>query len=560
MWVQDENNTDADGNDLLSPTSSDGETDLSSDDGGDIECKILEKQRNVAYQKLSELEEVSNQLLKEINVLEIQFQTERCCRENAESLAVKVSNENKVLKRRSMMPLISELPENLFDLSLDAEDHLICGDVVDLGHEDNNEENLLLESQAKITALQASVDGLLAEKLQLEQQVEYLTTEQNHLREQLALEIAEKEALLRKINKQNKTINKIKRVSQMVTEEFTEMSQKLELEQDLRQQAEVVAHQMLVEKTECHGQNMVEMDGKDSGIQLQLQEALEQISHINTTLSDIHCYYQSQGKERMDAMEESRILSELRNKLEMSEREKKTLETQLFEANKCVAQLQTEVKQIQETQSFGAITKELSAPPPPPLPPPPPPPPPLSTPAIDFQDFLRSRRKDGVSKTEQNNSTPLLNMKAKAVDEMMERIKKGIVLRPVMKIQEEDTCWKDQKSQNRKSAILELKGMLDNMKRRDSSKRGISRRVEDSELLLVLQRRRRVMAGNSEQSSTLQGHSLCRTAIVHHQKFTSELWGTLGAEQMPIQERLASQQQVMVPGHLSSAMPQCFGG
>lgn len=49
------------------------------------------------------------------------------------------------------MPLISELPENLFDLSLDADDHLICGDVVDLGHEDNNEENLLLESQAKIT-------------------------------------------------------------------------------------------------------------------------------------------------------------------------------------------------------------------------------------------------------------------------------------------------------------------------------------------------------------------------------------------------------------------------
>lgn len=32
----------------------------------------------------------------------------------------------------------------------------------------------------------------------------------------------------------------------MVTEEFTEMSQKLELEQDLRQQAEVVAHQVCV--------------------------------------------------------------------------------------------------------------------------------------------------------------------------------------------------------------------------------------------------------------------------------------------------------------------------
>lgn len=33
-------------------------------------------------------------------------------------------------------------------------------------------------------------------------------------------------------------------VSQLVTEEFAEMSQKLELEQGLRQHAEVVAHQV----------------------------------------------------------------------------------------------------------------------------------------------------------------------------------------------------------------------------------------------------------------------------------------------------------------------------
>lgn len=32
-------------------------------------------------------------------------------------------------------------------------------------------------------------------------------------------------------------------------------------------------------------------------------------------------------------------------------------------------------------------------------------------------------------------STPLVDMKAKAVDEMMERIKKGIVLRPMKRIQ-----------------------------------------------------------------------------------------------------------------------------
>lgn len=43
----------------------------------------------------------------------------------------------------------------------------------------------------------------------------------------------------------------------------------------------------------------------------------------------------------MDPVEESTFLSELRNQLEISEREKKALQAQLFEANRCVAQLKT---------------------------------------------------------------------------------------------------------------------------------------------------------------------------------------------------------------------------
>lgn len=81
--------------------------------------------------------------------------------------------------------------------------------------------------------LQASIDGLLTEKLQLEQRVQQLTDEQEQLRQQvhhregvynvhvcqcassdflsqLAVEVEEKEALLRRINKQSKTMNKMK--------------------------------------------------------------------------------------------------------------------------------------------------------------------------------------------------------------------------------------------------------------------------------------------------------------------------------------------------------------
>ncbi|XP_041840905.1 shootin-1 [Melanotaenia boesemani] len=509
MWLQDEDNA---------ATDSDEESYLSSDDGGDIQCEILEKQRDEANQRLTELEEASNQLLKEINVLEIQFQIERSCRESAEALALKVNKENKVLKRRSQMllPLIPELPDNLAAVNLDAEiDSINEGDVVDAG-KDDSENALLLESQAKITALQASVDGLLAEKLQLEQQVEELTREQVQLREQLALEVEEKEAILRKMSKQSKAMNKIKRVSQLVTEEFTEISQKLELEQGLRQHAEIFAHQMLVEQKADKRQSMMKMENLDTSIQLQLQQALEQISHISTVLSDIQLHYQNQIKDSKEATEDSSDLSELqslREQLEKSEEERKTLEAQLSEANTSVTQLQEEVRQLQEKlnredKMNDLVDESTPAPAPAPPPPPPPPPPPVPIPAINLQDFLKSRRKDGISSADQNKSAPLSDMKTRAVDEMMERIKKGIILRPIKRIQEDDSSWKDQKSENRKSAILELKGMLDNIKRqhhrRVPSRRGFGRNVGEVELLSVLQKRRRAMGENNDQISSTQ--------------------------------------------------------
>ncbi|XP_014842240.1 PREDICTED: shootin-1-like isoform X1 [Poecilia mexicana] len=541
MWVQDEENTVAD---------SDEDSCLSSEDWEDIQCEILEKQRDEANQRLMELEEASNQLLKEMNMLEIQFQVERSCRESAEALALKVSKENTALKRKSQMllPLISNLPEHLVTVTLDPETDLavdvdavgcdvVDGDVFDGSlanfRESNSEENLLLESQAKITAMQASLDGLLAEKLQLEHQVEELTREQVQLREQLVAEAEEKEAILRKMSKQTKTMTKIKRVSQLVTEEFTEMSQKLELEQGLRQHAEVFAHQMLAEQKVAERPSATEACASEADVRLGLQQALTQICGINTALCNIQRYYQDQIKPGTGAEEELQDLreqlrksederktlegrvsqadapvTELREQLRKSEEERKTLEGQLSQAEASVAELREEVKQLQErmnTEEKNEDLEEVTAPLPPPPPPPPPPPLPSATPVINLQDFLRSR-KHRVDRGDNNKPAPLNDIKAKAVDEMMERIRKGIVLRPIKNIQEEDSSWKDQRSENRKSAVLELKGMLDNIKRqhlrRVPSRRGIGRNVGEAELQLVLQRRRRAMGENPDRQSS----------------------------------------------------------
>ncbi|XP_036813780.1 shootin-1 isoform X1 [Oncorhynchus mykiss] len=501
---------------------SSGESSCSSEDEGDIQCEILEKQRDEASQKLSEMEEVSSQLLKEMDVLEMQFQIERSCRESAEALAVKVTKENKVLKRRSqaLLPLLPKLPEYMATMTFDLE----SDQGVDPNPDGDSSEEAVLQGQAQIRELQASVEQLLGEKMQLCEQVDSLKREQSQLEEQLALEIGEKEAILKKLSKQNKNMNKMKRVSQLVTEEFTEISQKLDLEQGLRQHAEVFAHQVLVKQKETQRQSMVLQQSSETS--LQLQHALEQVAHISSTLQEIQRYYRNQVEPTECALEESSVLSELqcvRGQLESSEEERRTMDTQLREAQNTVTQLQGEVKQLEDrlkdAEKDLVSEKDNSTPALPP-PPPPPLPPPSSSTAVDPLVVLRNKRKESANNIDKNKPDPTLDMKTRAVDAMMERIKKGIVLRPTQRPQvgsEDDCAWRDQRIEKRKSAVLELKGMLDTIKhqghRRAWSRNRFSRNVGEAELQMVLQRRRRAMADGQDTLSSAPSTVITPTKI-----------------------------------------------
>ncbi|XP_042183079.1 shootin-1 isoform X2 [Oncorhynchus tshawytscha] len=472
------------------------------------------------------MEEVSSQLLKEMDVLEMQFQIERSCRESAEALAVKVTKENKVLKRRSqaLLPLLPKLPEYMATMTFDLE----SDQGVDPNPDGDSGEEAVLQGQAQIRELQASVEQLLGEKMQLCEQVDSLKREQSQLEEQFALEIGEKEAILKKLSKQNKNMNKMKRVSQLVTEEFTEISQKLELEQGLRQHAEVFAHQVLVKQKETQRQSMVLQQSSQTS--LQLQHALEQVAHISSTLQEIQRYYRNQVEPTECALEESSVLSELqcvRGQLESSEEERRTMDTQLREAQNTVTQLQGEVKQLEDrlkdAEKDLVSEKDNSTPAlPPPLPPPPPPPlpPPSSSTAVDPLVVLRNKRKESANNIDKNKPDPALDMKTRAVDAMMERIKKGIVLRPTQRPQvgsEDDCAWRDQRIEKRKSAVLELKGMLDTIKhqghRRAWSRNRFSRNVGEAELQMVLQRRRRAMADGQDTLSSAPSTAINPTKI-----------------------------------------------
>lgn len=496
---------------------SDSEEDSASEDERDIQCEILEKERNEANEKLSVMEKASSQLLKELDMLEVQFEIERSCRETAEAFALKVTKDYKVLKRKSqaILPLIQEMPENLSVLNLDLK-------VVTDSEEDpvgESAEDPLLISQNQIRELQSSMDRLLGEKIQLCEQVEQLKKENEDLKEKLVLEVGEKEAILRKLSKQSRTVNKMKRVSQLVTEEFADMSQKLEMEQGLRQHAEVFAHEILVKQKETQIQTVTLIQNAET--EKQLQEALNQITDIGKVLEEIRLCFQTQVKQSQAATEELSTLSDLaavKTKLAISEKERSKLEAQLKESQQSLTALQVEIIQLQDKlrklEELPSLISDQSkeenenpacpaSPQPlPPLPPPPPPPPPPLPPSSTVTDPLKAlRNKKKIGDTTEP-AKKIDDMKSRAVDEMMERIKKGIVLKPILKPPqagvEDENAWKEQRSENRKSAVLELQGMLDSMKRsgprRGESKKRFSRNVGEAELQMVLQRRRRAIA------------------------------------------------------------------
>lgn len=82
---------------------------------------------------------------------------------------------------------------------------------------------------------------------------------------------------------------------------------------------------------------------------------------------------------------------------------------------------------------------------------------------------------------------------ADAVREMMERIKRGVILRPARNDRKQDQAAVTGK---RKSVISELHGiLLDTVRKpaRKASRRRMSRKAKDSELDSVLQRRRQMV-------------------------------------------------------------------
>uniref|UniRef100_A0A672UIF9 Shootin-1-like n=2 Tax=Strigops habroptila TaxID=2489341 RepID=A0A672UIF9_STRHB len=267
--------------------------------------------------------------------------------------------------------------------------------------------------------------------------------------------------------------------------------QQLELEQDLRLHAEAFAHEMLVQKKEASRQSTILLQG--AGPSAQLLAALQDVARLTRALEEAkqeqHQRVQ-ELEEQLGKRPEPEELDEARAALAVAEEEKLRLRTRLQEAEQRLRELQEEVGLLQEKLAqdppLQSRPPEVAAPPPPPPLPPP-------APAVPVDPLLAIRQRKGLV-NRQCCKPEAEDAKARAVQEMMERIKNGVVLRPT---KERDPLGQGASvaGSKRRSAALELQSILGAMRRasRRAGARQSSLKGRDRQLEAILQRRRRAL-------------------------------------------------------------------
>ncbi|CAI5784967.1 Shootin-1 [Podarcis lilfordi] len=464
---------------------SDSDSDSEKDE--DTEEAAACQERDEAKKKLAEFEYASQALLAELSTLEAEYEIEKSCREQAEAYAAQVSRENKKLKRISaaLLPMLTHLP----------------GDLIDPGNEEEIPAEQVLDPVGQyleqIKDLQAKVSLLLDEKKELAVQVTELQGRVQQLQEQVEEEQFEKKSLQALVAERQRALKRVKRVSRLLTEEYGKVSQQLDLEEELRQQAETFAHQMLVKQKEANRQSMILM--QNIGPETQLLQAMEEVAKMTRELEEAQQEHQAKVKDleaqllgRPQAEELHRLLAALA----AAEEEKVHLGERLHQAEERNAALEERVKSLEE-EAKATGTPSPKTCPEAPLPPPPPPPPPLPPAChvpVDPLMALRQRKGKQQAKRAANSCTD--DVKSKAVEEMMARIKSGVVLRPARK--DAGDFSKAAAVSKRRSTTMELQGLLAqsgtrSLGRRSSRRQGSQRKLTDNQLESILQRRRRMV-------------------------------------------------------------------
>ncbi|XP_062349210.1 shootin-1-like [Cinclus cinclus] len=299
------------------------------------------------------------------------------------------------------------------------------------------------------------------------------------LRTQLQLEREEQQRLRAALGASQRALRSFKRVSQIVTQDYCQALEQLELEQDLRCHAEAFAHQMLVQQREAKRQSSILL--RSAGPDSQILEAFQELGKLSRELEETRREGQQREKELEEQLEKEREeLDRARAALEEAREEKRELKERLEGLEKEVGSLR---EQLASPQSRPEV------PPPPPLPPP-------AATAVPT-DPLAALRQRKAPKSRERSDPGTEDIRARAVQEMLERIRSGIVLRPA---RERPHLRQDSMASKRRSAVLELQGILGATLRPSRRRSGKS---QDPQLGSILERRRRALDDQKKKSGNI---------------------------------------------------------
>ncbi|XP_063781373.1 shootin-1-like isoform X2 [Pseudophryne corroboree] len=423
---------------------------------------------------LQGIAEISQQLLEELTMLEAKCDAEEARREQDEVCAAQVSENRQQWSRPRIM---SELHEVLQD---------------EQEHSDLNTDTSK-EYYQQIADLQETIRKLMEDKQEITGEKEELNRQILMLQEEVEDQRLDRKILSLKLERSERKFLKLNRVSLAVSQECTGMVNQLETEQNLRHQAELYAHKMLSEQKAACRQSMILMQNVEPSEML--VKALEDIRSLTTTLEETKQELQTKVESlelQLSERPSQEQLLVLQEDLHTANMEMRRLEEQLqAEKEKC-AVLEERVKRMEEelkgNEAPCSTQKDITVAPSLPPPPPPLPPPCLTskTPEDPLALLKQRRRLPGLDGP---TDTAHADVRADAVRKMMESIKSGVILRPAKKPGQNRSAV----TKKRESIINELHGMLmDTMRKpaRKASRRKFSRKVKDSELDFVLQRRR----------------------------------------------------------------------
>ncbi|XP_026560620.1 shootin-1 [Pseudonaja textilis] len=460
------------------------------------ECDKFRQERDEVVKQLEELHKVSHMVIEEVSCIQNHLEIEKTCRESAEALATKLSKENKTLKRISML-YMAKLGPDIITEEINIDDGELCTDTDGSpGACDSMEcQQVIKDLRDQIISLQEEKKTAVIELENLKSTFVEGIAEINKLKEQNAV-------LASEVHNHHKVLEKCNRMSVLAVEEYEELQDNFELEKNLRKKAETFAQEMFIEQNKLKRQSQLLQQNFTPDEQL--SKALDENGKLTQMLEEERLQHQQKIKELEEQLCNEVLHKEiksLKQQLELLEEEKKELEEKYQSAEEQIKNLKHSVDELEKRvhQSENPVP-----PPPPPLPPPLPPPP---NPIKSLMSMIRkkSHPNSNLTKKEkassQQQSGEVTDLKRQAVEEMMDRIKKGVHLRPVNQINRFRA--KPEVAKPGENAVTELKGILETLNTSASSRSLKSLDTYDNETELERILRLRKVTTDSNPTGTL---------------------------------------------------------